>query len=667
MRKLSLKGKLIFLVVCMIVYVIVFFGIVGFRTRMVSGKYSEVVEKYDAVSSGISDMNVYISRMQAMMAGMVGGSYASSEYEGLIKEFETIDAKLAEYKESLTKLISDSTLKENFNSVLNNMEKEKSLSMDISEKIQANNLAAAKNIYKSSYEPLCTEDDKLIDQIVEESQRISKEKMQEALQANRTTQYATGGFLAFFILSGVILAGIVIKDIRMPLQCVVAGVQRLARGEIDVEVEKYNNDEIGQVADALNRLAEQNRQTAAMAETMSGGDFSIDIEPKTEDDVLGTSLKRLVDGNNLTLSEIRAAAARVGSESEQVAMASQSLAQGSTEQASAIEEVTATITDITERTRINADHATEASKLVDLAKINATEGNTEMEQMVDAMKDIKESSENIFHIIKTIDDIAFQTNILALNAAVEAARAGEHGKGFAVVSEEVRSLAAKSAEAASQTAELIEDSIAKVQYGSEHAAKTAKKLDEIVTAVDNIVSLIQDIAAASNDQANALSQVSMAVDQVSQVIQTNSATSEECAAASEELSNQSANLKVLVDQYKLRSKRGPQKMTGGKVSTGIGRAVAGGQGMKKPAPKQAGERPAGAPRAQQPSRPQGVPQIPQKPAPQQKTASQPMQNAAPQPKPFLRMIPDASDFSGETDAAANEQIISLEDDIFSKY
>ena len=139
MRKLSLKGKLIFLVVCMIVYVIVFFGIVGFRTRMVSGKYSEVVEKYDAVSSGISDMNVYISRMQAMMAGMVGGSYASSEYEGLIKEFETIDAKLAEYKESLTKLISDSTLKENFNSVLNNMEKEKSLSMDISEKIQANN------------------------------------------------------------------------------------------------------------------------------------------------------------------------------------------------------------------------------------------------------------------------------------------------------------------------------------------------------------------------------------------------------------------------------------------------------------------------------------------------------------------------------------------------
>ena len=624
MRKLSLRGKLVFLVVCLIVYVIIFFAIVGFRTHRVAMKYKEVITKYDTICYDISEMNVYISRMQAMMAGMVGGSYAATEYDALTTEFETIDAALAEKKEILEKLITDSVLKEDYDSLLANMEKEKTISMDISEKLQANNQTAAQAAYKNEYEPLCEEDDKLIDEISDESKKISTEEMEEASRANIVTQYATAGFLVFFIVSGVILAYIVISDIRRPLYCVMRGVQRLARGEIEVEVEKFYNDEIGQVADALNELAAQNRDTAAMAETMSGGDFSIEIEPKTEDDVLGTSLKRLVDGNNMTLSEIRAAAARVGSESEQVAMASQSLAQGSTEQASAIEEVTATITDITERTRINAENATEASKLVDLAKVDAAEGNTEMEQMVEAMREIKESSENIFHIIKTIDDIAFQTNILALNAAVEAARAGEHGKGFAVVSEEVRSLAAKSAEAASQTAELIEDSIAKVQFGSEHAAKTAKKLDEIVTAVDNVETVIQEIATASNDQANALAQVSMAVDQVSQVIQTNSATSEECAAASEELSNQSANLRVLVDQYKLRNTKGPKRVAA------------------KPA--------LSAPKASQPA-----------PRAAQSAPKAPQQNLS------ARTIPDASDFSGEIDAAANEQIISLEDDLFSKY
>ncbi len=342
-----------------------------------------------------------------------------------------------------------------------------------------------------------------------------------------------------------------IKAITVPVAKLSEASKKLAVGDIDVDCSKIHDDDLGALMDDFAHMASAVKEQAKIAEAISKGDLTIKVEPRSDKDILGKALQKLVADNNATLGNIKESTMQVTIGAEQVANASQALAQGSTEQASALQQVTASMDEIAERTKANASEANEANSLVHNVKDMAVSGNGQMKSMIHAMNDINESSETISKIIKVIDDIAFQTNILALNAAVEAARAGVHGKGFAVVAEEVRNLAAKSASAASETAEMIEDSIRKVNNGTKLAEETAQSLDEIVDSIDKIVALISNIADASNDQATAVSQIDQAIGQVSTVVQTNSATSEQCAAASEELSNQAANLRNLMANYKL--------------------------------------------------------------------------------------------------------------------
>ncbi|MGN0142523.1 MAG: methyl-accepting chemotaxis protein [Roseburia sp.] len=342
-----------------------------------------------------------------------------------------------------------------------------------------------------------------------------------------------------------------IRAISVPVARMTVAAKKLAEGDVDVNCEKLHNDDLGALMDDFSEMAVAIREQVHIARQIAEGDMTVPVEPRSERDVLGNALKTLVDDNNFTLGNIREATSQVSTGASEVAAASQALAEGSTEQASAIEQVTASINEIAERTKGNAAEANEADSLVQSVKEKAVSGNDQMKSMIDAMHEINASSETISKIIKVIDDIAFQTNILALNAAVEAARAGEHGKGFAVVADEVRNLAAKSASAASETAEMIEDSISKVAHGTKLAEETAVALDEIVRSIDQIVALIDSIAASSQEQSTAVSQIDQAIDQVSQVVQTNSATSEQCAAASEELSHQAEKLNDLMAKYKL--------------------------------------------------------------------------------------------------------------------
>ncbi|MCI9575677.1 MAG: HAMP domain-containing protein [Clostridiales bacterium] len=520
----------------------------------------ETYEDYGQQQGNMGGWGYYFQQGSALIRNVILFSTDSADMEERIKLVETNNETMAPYEEELDKGIKDENLRPMFENIRANMRTVDGMRDETIELMRQGKVEEATAKLRETTE--------IVDAISEEIVELFYTMRENAvvhLNMEKTLMIVSISVsVGITVLGGIlcVILGLKIgKGISKPVAQVEHAVCQLSEGNLQTRVEEDPNrkDEIGILTRAYNSsvatLGEYIYTIEEAMNSVSRGNLM--VEPiqgfKGEFVKIEEAINSFLVAINETFAQINLAAEQVATGSDQGASGAQALSQGATQQASAVEQLDATINEISKHIQENAQNAEFASQEATNLGDGIVNNNQQMQEMIGAMDEISRCSDEISRIIKTIQDIAFQTNILALNAAVEAARAGAAGKGFAVVADEVRNLASKSSEAAKDTTALIENSVKAVKNGIKIANDTAQSLAEIVSKAQEVTDVINKISCASQEQANSVIQVTQGINQISSVVQTNSATAEETAASSEELSGQAQMLKQMMGQYKLRA------------------------------------------------------------------------------------------------------------------
>lgn len=555
MKNLKIRRKLLFTFVSIIVLFLVTVLVCQLGLQSMGRSFDKFYNEDYQLSVKTIDMRRTLQKcIKSISIGLMSDSTQKEEsfnearqmlddMEALFKEVEQLDST---YDNEIAEM----------RSLLQQGEEHWNETMALSD---AGKTEEARDYFLANYEPLLEETNDIVIGLHDKVDASVGQTYRSSSDMQSVIHTITLVIAVLAVIVTLILSAYLGRQLTKPISEIERAALQLAEGSLDVDISYESKDELGILADSMRKLSYSLREIISdinyLLGEMAAGNFN--LHSKVRELYVGDfgaileSLREIKNYLSDTLSQINQSADQVASGSVQVSDGSQALSQGATEQASSIEELAATVTEISDQVKDNAQNAEAAHRAANQVGAEMENSNQKMQEMIQAMENISKSSSEIGKIIKTIEDIAFQTNILALNAAVEAARAGTAGKGFAVVADEVRSLASRSAQASANTSALIENSLQAVERGTSIAGETAQALVQAVEGAHSITDIVSKISTASSEQAQALAQITEGVDQISSVVQTNSATAQESAAASEELSDQAQLLKNFVARFRL--------------------------------------------------------------------------------------------------------------------